>query len=374
MQIRPYRQSDALYIREWLTDERVHAMWSAGKLPYGFSQKDLEALLDEEEKRYHRSMFTAVLDDGTPAGSFCMNFSAEDKSAFMCRIVVDSNKRGQGLGQQMLQLALNHAFLVLRADTVRLSVFDCNMPARHAYEKAGFKVESFQQEAFSYQGEKWGRYLLKISEAEFIAQRRGDKTDMRLYDRSDMVKAGCHDCKGCSECCRGMGDTVILDPFDIYRLTTGLGKSFEELMNGSIALHVEEGIILPHIQMKEGNGPCVFLNGEGRCSIHAYRPGLCRLFPLGRNYEEGRLQYFLLNDCPAQNKTKVKVDKWLDTPNMVQYEGFLITWHYLLKELRNRTEEAQAVNVLMLKTFYLKPYRTDTDFYSQFEERVGCFI
>ncbi len=196
---------------------------------------------------------------------------------------------------------------------------------------------------------------------------------MKLYDKNDMVKTGCHDCKGCSSCCRGMGDTVILDPFDVYRLTTGLGKSFEELMNGSIALHVEEGIILPHIQMEEESGHCVFLNEEGRCRIHAYRPGLCRIFPLGRSYEEGTLKYFLLEDCPAQNKTKVKVEKWIDTPDISQNERFLVTWHYLVKALREKTEEAQKVNVLLLKVFYFMPYSGEIDFYSQFEERMVLF-
>ena len=196
---------------------------------------------------------------------------------------------------------------------------------------------------------------------------------MKLYDKNDMVKTGCHDCKGCSSCCRGMGDTVILDPFDVYRLTTGLGKSFEELMNGSIALHVEEGIILPHVQMEEKSGHCVFLNEEGRCRIHAYRPGLCRIFPLGRSYEEGTLKYFLLEDCPAQNKTKVKVEKWIDTPDISQNEKFLVTWHYLVKALREKTEEAQKVNVLLLKVFYFMPYSGEIDFYSQFEERMVLF-
>lgn len=170
MRIRPYRKTDASYIREWIADEKVHAMWSAGKLPYGFLENDLENLLAEAEAGYNQSAFTAVLDDGTPVGSFCMGFTVEDNSAFMCRIVVDGNKRGQGLGKQMLKLALYYAFLVLQVDMVRLSVFDCNMPARYAYEKAGFTEESFTPEAFAFKEQKWGRYILKISKAEFMVQ------------------------------------------------------------------------------------------------------------------------------------------------------------------------------------------------------------
>ena len=42
-------------------------------------------------------------------------------------------------------------------------------------------------------------------------------SDGRLYSSSDMVKADCGDCKGCSACCQGMGSSILLDPYDIYR-------------------------------------------------------------------------------------------------------------------------------------------------------------
>lgn len=209
---------------------------------------------------------------------------------------------------------------------------------------------------------------------------------MRLYNKNDMVKAGCHDCKGCSECCREMGDTIILDPLDIRQLTVGLKKSFEELLDGSIALHVEDSIILPHMQMTEGNGQCVFLNEAGRCNIHTFRPGLCRAFPLGRSYEEGKLYYFLLEDCPAQNKTKVKIDKWIHMPEFSRYEKFLTEWHFFLKSARTKAQSLQAVqgeeaataqeilrnmNLYILQCFYSIPYVEERDFYSQFAERMN---
>ena len=81
---------------------------------------------------------------------------------------------------------------------------------------------------------------------------------------------------------------------------------------------------------------------EGRCSIHAYRPGICRLFPLGRYYEDsaevasgireaGYFRYFLqVHECPMPNKTKVKVGKWVDTPQLEQYEAYIRKWHSFL--------------------------------------------
>ena len=111
-------------------------------------------------------------------------------------------------------------------------------------------------------------------------------SDGNLYEANDMVKADCQDCKGCSDCCQGMGDTVILDPLDVHRLCAGLKKLPEELLGSVLELGVTDGNILPHLAMKGTEERCVFLNTEGRCSIHDIRPGFCRLFPLGRYYTE----------------------------------------------------------------------------------------
>ena len=57
-----------------------------------------------------------------------------------------------------------------------------------------------------------------------------DISDGHLYTSEDLVKAGCGDCKGCSDCCKSMADTIILDPLDAFRLTTGLSCTFEALL------------------------------------------------------------------------------------------------------------------------------------------------
>ena len=53
-----------------------------------------------------------------------------------------------------------------------------------------------------------------------------------------MVKAGCSECQGCSDCCRGMENSIFLDPMDIYRLTTGLECTFEDLLSTCVELQV----------------------------------------------------------------------------------------------------------------------------------------
>ena len=200
--------------------------------------------------------------------------------------------------------------------------------------------------------------------------------DMTLYSASDMAKLGCGDCAGCSSCCRGMGQSIVLDPYDIYHLQAVTGQTFGQLMQEKLELHVEDGLILPSIRMQDDSDLCGFLGGDGRCVIHDHRPGLCRLFPLGRNYDESGLQYFLLEDaCRKQNRTKVKIRKWLGIEALPQYECFLITWHDLRRKVqeqiakRQEDDFTQKINIKFLEIFYQKPYDIKQDFYEQFDER-----
>lgn len=103
-------------------------------------------------------------------------------------------------------------------------------------------------------------------------------SDGRLYDANDMVKADCQDCKGCHDCCTGMGDSVLLDPYDVCRLSRGLRKIPEELIGSVLELGISDGNVLPHLAMCGTEEKCVFLNQEGRCSIHEIRPGFAGCF------------------------------------------------------------------------------------------------
>lgn len=202
-------------------------------------------------------------------------------------------------------------------------------------------------------------------------------SDGKLYTANDMVKIGCNDCAGCSECCRVVGDSIILDPYDIYQLETGLQTDFAALMKDKIGLNVVDGIILPHLKMRQGKEGCVFLNEEGRCGIHNYRPGFCRMFPMGRIYEEDGFRYFLqVHECAYPNKTKIKLKKWIGIPELSSYEQYIKDWHDFLMNRQEliRTakgeETVKALNMQLLNQFFVMPYE-GKDFYGQFYQRLS---
>jgi Fe-S-cluster containining protein len=240
----------------------------------------------------------------------------------------------------------------------------------------------------------------------------GDIWDGRFYGSNEMVHIGCHDCEGCSDCCRNTGDSIILDPLDMYCLTIWTHKTFEEMIENEIEIRMVDGMILPNIKEYDEEHPekaegCPFLDENGRCSIHAFRPGFCRLFPLGRYYVDeadegegaavyrkdpgklrglqkvnGRIrgfQYFIQRgECTKQDAEKydVKLADWLGVENLDKYEQFIVTWHFFLKDAAAglqrfpaRAQEQVARSILQI--FFVQPYDRFEDFYVQFDARLA---
>ncbi len=194
-------------------------------------------------------------------------------------------------------------------------------------------------------------------------------SDGRTYTENDMVKVDTAGCVGCHKCCTGMGSSIVLDPYDVWRLKTGLGKSFQELLNeGELELNMVDGLILPNLKMNEDER-CTFLNEEGRCYIHKIRPGICRIFPLGRIYENGDYKYFLQKDqCIKENRAKIKLKKWIDIANISENHRFINAWHSFIKtvgqkniNLRNsgRGESINDIAMFVLNDFFVSDILTE---------------
>ncbi len=219
----------------------------------------------------------------------------------------------------------------------------------------------------------------------------------RYYTSQEMAKIGGAGCEGCGACCRDMGDSVRLDPLDVHELSLHLSCSVADLVDQMIGLHAEDGVILPHLlmtvpdgagepslasadappRMPAGEPRCVFLQDDGRCSVHLFRPGLCRLFPLGRDYDGTYFRYFVVKGgCPLPGRTKVRIDKWLGVSDIKAYEKFISDWHYFIKELKEKIsripdpDEIRSLNLQLLETFYVTPYDPMRSFYNQFGMRL----
>ena len=91
-----------------------------------------------------------------------------------------------------------------------------------------------------------------------------------------------YECNRCLRCCRDK--RIRVNPYETYRLARTLGVSTTEFL----ARHTTtQGTELS----RTDDGRCVFLGPDG-CTVHADRPLVCRLYPLGRHVVSGEPDRF----------------------------------------------------------------------------------
>ena len=198
-------------------------------------------------------------------------------------------------------------------------------------------------------------------------------SDGRLYDIEDKVNADTCGCNGCYTCCHQVGDLVELTPFDAYEITQHLGISFDGLIGDKLALQQSQKLRLPYLKMVGETQQCSFLNTEGRCSIHGQRPNICRLFPLGRVYENDDFKYFLqVNTCVMPDLQPITVKEWIGIVNYNENKTFILAWYKFLKALNFRMKfvydeaELEKMTDYVLTTFYGLEVEEGEDFYQAF--------
>ena len=95
-------------------------------------------------------------------------------------------------------------------------------------------------------------------------------SDGKRYGLNDMVRAACNDCAGCSSCCEDMGESIILDPLDIYELIKGADRAAcgrwhdiaESENDRQRCLSVFKREKMQHSQLSTGYLPCFSIGAD----------------------------------------------------------------------------------------------------------------
>lgn len=158
MRLRPFIISkDFDQIKNWMMDERGHALWCANRFKFPMEKDDFESVLFNMANEHCESQFVATADDGALLGFFSYSLNLDSNEGMLKFVMVNPSFRGQGLGKQMLKLALDYAFNITKADAVHLNVFPENTGAKKCYKSIGFTERDTHPNAFAYKDEFWGR-------------------------------------------------------------------------------------------------------------------------------------------------------------------------------------------------------------------------
>lgn len=135
-ELRPTTLQDARLVAGWVNCAEELLVFAGPKLTFPL---DPRALLDTAADGWQlRSL--CVDGELVATGSFILR----DEAIHLGRLLVDPQRRGQGLGRVLVTELLAHARLhspePARCLRATLNVFANNLPARRLYESLGFRV------------------------------------------------------------------------------------------------------------------------------------------------------------------------------------------------------------------------------------------
>ena len=181
----------------------------------------------------------------------------------------------------------------------------------------------------------------------------------------------CHAGLACfNRCCRT--PTVLLSPYDLFRLKQALGLTSRELLVRYTRQLIEESLNLPLIFLDPTQGPagCPFLGTQG-CSVYAHRPAACRLFPItmgSQLTEQGVVDYYFcrrLEYCRGfDSDVQWTVESWMANQGFAEYDQGRREWLEIL--LRQGLPESPAVDARVQNLFATIAYDLD-----QFREMMA---
>lgn len=147
------KDEDAPFLLQWLSDPKI-LRW--------FPMCDAREIEDAVRiwVGYSRieSGITALWD-GVPCGMANLYIQPYKKQAHTClfSIIVKDEMRGKGVGKGLMEHLMKHAKEKFKIEILHLEVYDGN-PARHLYERLGFKEFGRQSHFIKEEG----KYTAKI--------------------------------------------------------------------------------------------------------------------------------------------------------------------------------------------------------------------
>ena len=187
-------------------------------------------------------------------------------------------------------------------------------------------------------------------------------------------------CYGCGKCCKNRED-ILLNAQDVFRMAKHLKLEPKQLIERYCELYLGNQSLVPVVRLKPRGkfNACPLLQGN-RCAVHAAKPTVCALYPLGRyctSSEDGTLEgpkYFLQEITCGGHKSNT-VRGYVESFGFSVDDPFYAMWGELLAYLVKFSREAisngvpmEAMDVIWdtIQGYLYLHYCTDADFQIQF--------
>ncbi len=178
--------------------------------------------------------------------------------------------------------------------------------------------------------------------------------DARVLADIDLLQLTCG-ASGCSSTCCKATAPIVLNPYEIARICKAAGLSYEDLLD---VLDTDRAKGFPLVMLPR-DPVCHFWTATG-CRIYEARPLACRLFPLGRVFENGRSQLVLpeVNRCsglvPSPAKT---VTAYLQEQDTALFISMADRWIEFVSDIERLPLQDTPVTSV---AFHMLVYSPDT--------------
>lgn len=189
-------------------------------------------------------------------------------------------------------------------------------------------------------------------------------------------------CQRCGKCCRGIQDSLMLEPIDVFHLARFLHET-----DNSISCPDDFLEKYAHASAIEGNYPvylintvgddasCVFLDNENHCTVYGGRPLVCRMFPFGvaPGIKGSDFRFYICEDHSHHFGTgQVIAKNWISDNFSKEARAFIRMETALLadigKPLARLSAEAYGEKAFLLLYYLYSKYDLDKPFIAQYEQ------
>ncbi|MEZ8465343.1 GNAT family N-acetyltransferase [Vibrio splendidus] len=168
MEINRFKASDAEEIVTWFTSLEDYVLW--GGRTFGWPLKATSIIERSQEPHVELYTFSASKSYSEPNAKSntddllgFMEFQRmSDNELRFCRVAIHPSQRGKGLGQSMIESALDAAKQIPDVTTISLAVFQQNIGAKRCYDKAGFQVVNKEPSVKEFNGKTWPLYQMEL--------------------------------------------------------------------------------------------------------------------------------------------------------------------------------------------------------------------
>ena len=178
--------------------------------------------------------------------------------------------------------------------------------------------------------------------------------DARVFADSDPLQLSCG-AEGCSATCCKAAAPIVLNPYEISLICTESGMSYEDLLD---IVDTDRANGFPLVMLPR-DPACYFWTEQG-CRIYHARPLACRLFPLGRVFDNGQSHLVLpgVNRCaglvPAPS---TRVAEYLSEQTTARHIEMADQWIGFVSEMERLPLPDKLVTSV---AFHMLVYSPDT--------------